>query len=68
MWLFSGAEFTISAGTGILISDSSALKVDGKLIIEGVVWTIVTDTANLPKGKIVNNGQLLLVRQKVMSL
>lgn len=55
-----GAEFTVNAGTNVEISDSKDLKVDGNLINEGAINIGITDAENLPKGKIENNGQLLL--------
>lgn len=56
----AGAEFTVNAGTNVEISDSKDLKVDGNLINEGAINIGITDAENLPKGKIENNGQLLL--------
>ena len=56
----AGAEFTVNAGTGVSISDLSALTLDGKLINNGMLQIGITDTTEVPKGKIVNNGALLL--------
>ena len=57
-----GAEFTINAGTGMDISDIENLTVEGKLIIEGSLQVGISDTTKeLPKGKITNNGQLVII-------
>ena len=56
----SGAEFTITAGTGLSISDLSVLTLDGKLINEGMLAIGITDTEAVPTGKIVNNVLLYL--------
>lgn len=56
----AGAEFTVNAGTVVSVNEISDLKLDGKLINEGAINIGITDAENLPKGKIENNGQLLL--------
>ena len=60
--------FTVNAGTlvSVVISDSSdssdnsVLKINGRLINEGMLGIEVSNTENLPNGKIVNNSLLTL--------
>ena len=56
----AGAEFTVNAGTVVSVNEISDLTLDGKLINEGAISIGITDAENLPKGKIENNGQLIL--------
>ncbi len=60
-----GAEFTVTSGTSMEISDYANTKINGKVINKGTTIMTVSDVNEVPKGKIENNGQFGIDLSKV---